>query len=234
MIYKAKLSVAASVALLLISVSQAWSATVYSDRTSFEAAAGTLNTEDFAGYGGSGCNAFQNIPAIDCGSGPSTLDFVDFSVEAYAQPYIAPGELLLDPDLHLYVSGGEALQIGGHAVQFSNFQTTSTWSFGESLNAFAADTNMFDGMMSIALFDDGAEIFSFDITNPVSGDPYFFGVISDLSFNQIVIQQERLDTMEYDNITFQPVAAVPLPAALPLFLTGLAMFTGGLMRRRHI
>jgi hypothetical protein len=71
---------------------------------------------------------------------------------------------------------------------------------------------------------------TFGVTNPnFSGDPILFGLGQITSFNP-----STLATIDYDNLDFT-VSQTPLPAALPLFATGLgALSLLGWCRKRKI
>lgn len=59
---------------------------------------------------------------------------------------------------------------------------------------------------------------------PVSGTLTFYGFISDSLFTEIEFEGVINDTYGLDNVAFSStVSAVPVPAALPLFGTGLAV-----------
>lgn len=115
---------------------------------------------------------------------------------------------------------------------FFQSRDTTTYTFNSPTTAFGGDFDLSPGGNGNGLrfVLSNGEIVSEEIGAPYDG---FWGFVSDLSFTSVTVQagsgSGRAETHNFDNFSFglaQPVAPVPVPAGLPLLLTGLLAFVG--------
>jgi hypothetical protein len=104
---------------------------------------------------------------------------------------------------------------------------STTWSFDTSVTAWGGDFDLspVGNGQSLKFTLDGAD--ELDMQLAVY-EPTFYGFITDTSFSSLAIESgDRgglAETYEMDNVTFglaHPVAAVPLPAGLPLLIAAM-------------
>ena len=201
------------VALLAASFAAAEAATVavFTDRTAFLAALASFETEDLNGVGADisfngadatvGALTFRN----DNGTSLGEVDAPDPEVQF-------PGSFDID---------GTTL-----ANFFVGFDS-ATIALAEEVTAFGADWASLNGTGSQIFSAGGAEI-SPAPASAANGVIQFYGFISDMPFSTVTISgvQNEGDGFSGDNFVFG-AAVVPLPASLPLLLTGLALVVAG-------
>ena len=189
--------------------------TTYSDQSSFNAAAGATTLFDF------------NASTLGLFT---SQDFGDFTLSES------------DPNANLNISSGGSLgNIDGTSfVRFDdNTQTLGlfTVSFDFGISAFGLDYVNNDGSSDFTLVTADGQTFA--VGGPNSSG--FFGfTISDGTVNSFFFQDDpgggqALISANYDNFRYSPLLnPVPLPAALPLFGTGLGImgFIGWRRKRR--
>jgi hypothetical protein len=166
---------------------------------------------------------YTDRAAFDLATGGG-LNFEDFSDATFDDTTIttnAPGSVFL--------TGGQLrarptpVALGGSNLQFA---------FNSPTTAFGGDFDLSPGGSGNGLrfVLDGNEIVSQEIGAPFTG---FFGFVSDLSFSTVTVESGVgpgiAETHLIDNLSFglaAPVAPIPLPAGLPLLLSGLLAFFG--------
>ncbi len=191
-----------SAALLLVTATASVAATVqFDDRTTFEAAAAGLTTNDL--------NSF--VSDVDL-AGSAVVDVGDFTITGPASGIAridAGGDGVTPVDGTAYIQG---IGAAGSSIVFTF--ATSIFSFGVDL--FGINNNNERTQVVI----DG-DIFSLPV---VGGNvASFFGVTSDTPFNTVAFSLLLGEDAGLDNITYGGDAAViPLPGGLPLLLAGLA------------
>ena len=205
----------------LLASAQAASVTVFTDRTAWEmAVAGqTIVNEDFEGV------ATGTLPG---GGVESTLGSIGFSYLGGpdgAEPEVVDsGSVNGSRELNGEVNA-DGTPSGDHTISF----------LGETVNAFAGDwdSTLTGSQLVIELLGETI-LFSDFLTG--SGDG-FLGFVSDMAFDNFLITVAGVgaptttsEVFSLDDASFALVSEVPLPAALPMFLAGLAAFRFG--RRR--
>ena len=127
---------------------------------------------------------------------------------------------------------------GKYRDRANDAQTTKPLisSLGAGVMAIGADWDLaFDGAgagirLLVTFVDSTLEFVATEIPNTFAGE--FFGIVSDVAIRSIQFdagtQGGAIETFELDNARF--VAAVPIPAALPLFLSAIAAL--GFVARR--
>ncbi|MFZ5751231.1 MAG: hypothetical protein ACOY5U_09210 [Pseudomonadota bacterium] len=197
----------------------------YTDRTSFEAALGSLTIE-----------TFESVPAKTTLVG-APVQLNGFTLQAFSQPsaswnFIGDKKAWVDP---LYASNSRQV-FGG----LTNNQTM-VFTFANPVYGFGADFGAFNdkGQGQRSLF----EVLGQTVLPPVVTPSVrsFFGFISDTAFTQVVLRALPLtEAFGMDNVTFgaprasvptapTPPAPVPAPAGLPLLAGALGF--GALLRR---
>lgn len=117
--------------------------------------------------------------------------------------------------------------------------TSTTFSFPAAITAYGGNWDLAGPGgpgtgIALATFD-GASTYNVgtEIPNTLAGT--FWGFISDTSFTQVLLsegtQSAGVETYALDNLTTGVAAAVPLPAGLPLLLSGFGAI--GVLRRRR-
>lgn len=192
----------------------------FSERTAFEAAAGMLEVEDLDSLAGTNlCNPFSDSGPF-CGPGPIELPAGDLTISGRAQPYVAPGALLLAPELRFGVSGGGSLVTGALPATSSNFFFTLEISANGPLTAFGADTRFWAKDIVVTLLDgQGSPIGETTTLSPPETEFGFFGVIADAPFETIRIRSGNDDFVNYDNLAYR---VVPESSSAVLGLLGAA------------
>ncbi len=153
-------------ALALASHSEAATITVYTDRSSWEAAVGTFSTEDFSGVADTGALA-ANVE--------HTLGLLTFSYTGApdnSRPAVTSNEFLGDPT---------KVSEGGGTV----FNGPYVFEFPYSVLAWGADfTNASTGaLLDITMAGETIALVDY-LPDPGNG---FFGIISDTPFSQVII-----------------------------------------------
>lgn len=149
----------------------------------------------------------------------SSFDFGAFSVS------IGVGDLTAFSNNSLVISEGS------DALGF-NSNNTITFAFDDAISAFAIDWTSIDQSTSnIAYSDNGGgsnnDLFDIDAFAGAG----FMGVVNTDGFTEITFAVTSNETLLFDNIQFGgAIAAVPLPAGLPLLVGALGFL--GLARRK--
>ena len=204
--------------LALASHSEAATITVYTDRSSWEAAVGTFSTEDFSGIADTG-ELSANVE--------HTLGLLTFSytgAPGVGRPRVTSNHFEGDPTQA--IDGGGTTSPGPHVFEFPYSVLAWGTDFTNASTGALLDITM--AGETIALVD--------YLPSPGTG---FFGITSDTPFSQIIIsagstQVTPDEIFSLDNVSFGEQAEtqtpVPEPASLLLFGTGLIVLAR--MRRR--
>ena len=178
----------------------------FTDRASFEASAGTVTTQDFESQT-VGTN-LQN----------ATIDLGDFSLSVVS---IFGGSFnLIDQSSFNAPNGSIFAGIGLGDGE------TMTLLFDIAITSFGADFGGLNDFVQRSQFEVLGDILFAPI---LSGEASFFGFASDTAFTSLVIRGlPESDGFGIDNIS---VAAIPVPATLPLLAGGLGLLA--LWRRRR-
>lgn len=207
----------ASVAVLALAAGQAEAAkTFYSDRVSFDAAAGSL----------SGFESFES------GFSPSaSIDFGAFTVTETGDTF------------NTLISSVSNPTDGSRSLSFEPTDAGSmvTYAFDAPISAFGFDIALgnIDGPSTVTVGGDLST--TFDIPN--RNDPVFFGVIDDagtfdtLTFNPDVALGPGISgEVAMDSVSFgtASVVAVPEPCSLLLLGVGAVVMAAGRVRRRRV
>jgi hypothetical protein len=198
---------------ILASVQSSIAATVVADLTTFNAETTGQNTVDFNGIlGCSGPGCFQGFsPLVQGGiSFSSSAPFVNVTSASYYTPTIFPGDFITNS----YPPGGTVNSL--------------TITLPTSVTAFGLNFGSFDGSTVSFLLSNG---FSTTIgTSSTFGTLQFAGFLSNQAFNTITLSLPSLEGWIVSSV-ITATATTPLPAALPLFATGLGL-AGFVARRR--
>jgi hypothetical protein len=206
----------------------ALAATVYTDRTAFEAALATFSIEDFESYSTVGTpDPLFNIP-----DGLTNRALDDFSLEA------TPKAIKIWDAWH---SGSDNTTIGGKKFLYldtDNLGKTDGSVVGSStvislynpVDAFGFDyTGVFEPGTAFTTVTIGSNIFNLALNNPESS-PLFWGVLGLGSFTDITLTTSLDSGYGVDDVTFG--SAIPLPPAIWLFGSGLMALAGGAVNRK--
>lgn len=194
---------------------------IVTDRAAFQAAASgvTLSTESFEGSFSDG----------------ASIDFGDFTVESSA------GNLSQE-------DFARGVTDGTYALGFfeSSTEKTVTFTFDNAINFFGVDVNDLS-FVSMSFMDDLGNVLNDALLQDNGGalggsgfeNLQFFGLSNAVAFSVVQLTFSAADQglsgfAYFDNLQFGalPTSEVPLPAALPLFLVGLAG-VGGFTRRKR-
>ncbi|MGG7566067.1 VPLPA-CTERM sorting domain-containing protein [Rhodovulum sp. DZ06] len=204
---------AAALAALTATPALSASFTTFTDRAAFEAAVGaglTVETFDsvlvdtsFGGGGSATVGAVTMSATLDIG-GYNMIDAPSVTAE-------------------VNVNGTTALNVGTLGSD------TATMSFASSIFAFGADFFNFNDGVQRTRIEVGADVLLPPVTP--SYTPTFFGFISDAAFSSLQFTALQSDAYGIDNVSFATATSdVPVPAAAPMLLAGIAGL--GLLRRR--
>jgi hypothetical protein len=196
---------AALFALDLALAPRAEALSIFSDRASFEAAAGPLSTEGFEA-------PFTSAPSVDFGPFTASVGLADVvSANAASIPQL--------------VSEGSRSIYGLDVTQPSTIGNVMTFTFDTPIHAFGVDVNDFaSGILDVQ--GTGSEPFLITPlwTTATDGTPpatIFFGVVDPVPFFQVVIFWNRAqDAVGFDDLVWS--TSVPEPG------TGLLMWTAAL------
>ncbi|MCJ8318038.1 MAG: PEP-CTERM sorting domain-containing protein [Colwellia sp.] len=178
----------------------------FSDRTAFELALGTSQTEDFDSF------------VADTSFHPSSIDLDDFSIVVTGNDVRANYNIIDAPAL---VSSESDVNGSAHMRVFTNINKDLLFTFDYPTFGFGVDiASLNDGNRTRILIDGVDAILAI---NP--GD--FFGVISTEAFTSVTFQGIINDVYGIDNVTYSGVQ-VPEPSTLAIFALGMI----GLVSRR--
>ena len=189
--------------------------TVFGDRTTFAASAGSTTTTTFASFGSD--TSFGGVP----------LDVGPFSVQTTGPTASFSGDNIVDvvplSSFETDVNGTAHLRVF-QALGSSFFITLDAPS-----TAFGADfQSLNDNAYRTALFLDGAQV-----AGPIVNGSGFFGLTSTTAFSSIEFRGILNDRFGVDNVTVSaPVGAVPEPGTWAMMLFGFGGI-GVAMRRRR-
>lgn len=218
-----KLAAIGAAAMILPAAAEA---SIFTDRTAFETELGSFTVEDFESCG----NATASLAGPLDSANAACAITSDFTVSSQSN------------DLFI---GGPGQSTNPTTAIGSNTPVTDSLfiEFGATLTAFGIDLFQNDGFgqqfagpidVSINFYLGGAlNLFVFGYTASVMPDGgSFFGFTGLPEFDAVQIFSQASSYEVIDNVTYASAASVvPVPAALPLMLTGLAGF-GFLKRRR--
>lgn len=185
----------------------------YTDRTAFEAAAGTLTNFNF-----------NSSPVGTFNSS----DFGDFTASK------------TDAELTIGVAAGGAFtNVNGsnHLFFTADFtQSPLTLTFDTAISAFGFDWRTTDSTSDgLDLVIDGI-LYTISPASPASG---FFGIIDDAGTFSVVELQDDVDGggfnegVGFDNLSFGQAAPVPEPASIAVFSIAACITAAGAARKRH-
>ena len=182
----------------------------FTDRATFEGAAGTVTTQDFESQ-----TVGTNLQYVTTDLGDFSLS-VD-SVFGGSFNVISDSDFFNAPNSSIFASIG----LGDGE--------TMTLLFDSAITSFGADFGGLNDDVQRSQFEVLADILFAPIL--VGAIPSFFGFTSDTAFTSLTIRGlSPSDGFGIDNITYS-VAAIPLPATLPLLAGGLGLLA--LWRRRR-
>lgn len=201
-------------------VSSAGAVTVFTDRTVWETALGGATTTD---------DPFDNDIGFDTIPNASiTFDSGVVSANSGGSPCCE------DNSVHdsLYVN---AVDGGGNDASLN-----IVWTFPEDIFAFGADwfSTTTGGLLTVTGDFDGTgdQTVDFSAFLGFGGRVGFLGFIGLASFDLVTFETVSLEATEAfraDNLSFASATVIPLPAGLPLLLTGLlALGLVGARRRK--
>ncbi len=206
MLRSIKPSFYAFIAIVTSSTANAATVTLYDDRTTFNTATGSLTTETF--------DLFTTETPIPANVG---FDFGDFSIT----PTIVNFSIV-DPDPTAVLNVNGTPYVRG----IGNFGDTFAFTFDTPITAFGIDLSDFNDDLQRTQ----VSILGQTILPPVTQGRLqrtFLGFISDMAFSSVTFEVLDVPFGEgagIDNLTYGVAAVndIPLPAAFPLFLAGLA------------
>lgn len=209
----------AAAAALVSAVPGLAAVTSFTDRTSFEAAAGTLVTQDF------------NAVAADTSFNNQTLAFAGFTVRGDDPLNQAGGFNFVDvPPLDNALSPSNFSVDGTtllNAVVFPN-STSVTFTFNRAITAVGFDTRRMNNFATLAQIAVGGETL-------IPGElPLFLGYVSATPFTTLTISGQPGaqfgDAFSIDNFSFS-ANAVPEPSSWAMLIAGFGL-VGASGRRR--
>ena len=202
-------TVALAAAIALLPCLSSAAIVTFTDRSTFEASAGTVTSEDFESQT-VGTN-LQN----------ATIDLGDFTLSV-ASVFGTPFNLIDQ-------SGFNAPNASIFAGIGLGDGETMTLLFDIAITSFGADFGALNDFVQRSQFEVLADILLAPI---LSGEASFFGFTSDTAFTSLVIRGlPESDGFGIDNVTYS-VAPIPVPATLPLLALGLGLLA--FMRRRVV
>jgi len=184
-------------------------------------------------------NVFNSLAAWQAAAGsPGISETFDAVVDNPPNlgATVAFGTIDFGTDLPGHIHEGifhdRATDAVGETNPLLTFSGPGVWAFGADWDLGPNDPGT--GLTFLITFADTSTTTLLDaITNPLpAGFVGFFGIVSDMAILSIELleggQPGNFETFDMDNVR---VAAVPIPAALPLFLSAIAAL-GFLGRRR--
>jgi hypothetical protein len=220
------------VAMLQIGMAgNALAATVYTDRTLFEAALLSSTVEDFESYTPFGNpDPYFNVP-----DGLSDWTGIDFSLSATPQAIkiLDHAYPVTNPDVINTTSGGaQYLYLDTDNPDNLITGSTTTILLNNPVDAFGFNyTGVFEPGTTFTV-QIGSDVFSLGRNNPPAS-PLFWGILGlGTTFDTIILTTSLDSGYGVDDVIFG--SAVPLPPALWLFGSGLLALAGGAgKRKRH-
>lgn len=176
----------------------------YTDRISFDAAAGVSTIEDFESY------------ASDTSFQAGILDVGDFTLSMVGSPSPAYNFIDVPPldTAETDVNGTNHMNVFTEGRSMTNL----TFLFDSAITAFGADfRSLNDVIERTQLLVDG-EVLSLPIAG-ASGEFSFFGFTSDTAFTSITFQGVANDVYGIDNVTYS-ATAVSEPSTIAFLLLG--------------
>jgi len=191
---------------------------VFTDRTSFETAIGTLSIEDFEsspviGTPSSGAQASATFSLFTVSSTPNAVKVLD-------APFLGVDNTTPGGSQYLYLDTDVGLQ-----------GSVSTFNFTAPLLAVGFDYSQLNEPGTSPSITIGGDVISIPL-NPLPFDdfnPLFIGVIPDTSFQTFTIDSGIDSGFGIDQLT---TSVVPIPAGLWLFGSGLIGLIGVARRKR--
>ena len=174
----------------------------YSDRGTWESAAGSVTTEDL------------NTATVGTSFISTTLDLGDFTVLRTGTGF--SGQI---------ASGGAGFNIDGTTfgrVDTGSFIGDLVITFDSAISAFGLDVDAWnDSTLRTTVLLDG--VTDVPVTTQSGQGSRFFGFTSDSAFNEVRFVGDVGDSWGFDNIAYSSDSgSVPVPATLALFGIGLA------------
>ena len=200
----------ASATIFAVAESPVNATTIFTDRSLFLAAAGTIQTETFNSY-----STNISLEGTTLDTGLLTVDGTAstfLSIDALTGSY-SPG------DGTSYLLG---LGFTGESIMFT---------FNSPIKSFGLDMYAVnDEIERSRIIINGITYTLPTVATLVAS---FFGIVSDDEFSSVQLLAVAGEQAGYDNVTFGSPSPVPIPAALPLLAAGLgAMGFMGWRRKR--
>ncbi len=169
---------------------------------------------------------YSNRTAFDLAVGPSVVETLnDFTVgTSFSGTPLDVGDLTLlvttSEPAGFIADGSGLLNIDGTPFGSVNTQSSRdmVFTFHAPTLAFGLDVrNLNDLGVRTTVEADGQSV-------PIGAlpDAAFFGFSSDMEFTEVRFVGGIADTWGFDNITYASVDPIPIPAALPLFISAIA------------
>ncbi len=179
----------------------------YTDRTSFETAAGTTTVEDFQSF------------VVDTPFHTTPVDVGDFTLSMIGSPNTSYNYIDIGPPASAETNVNGTTNMRVFTDNSPSFDLIFT--FDTAITAFGADfANINDDILRTRLLV-GSEI----ATPPINPYPFvsFYGFTSDVAFTSITFEGLENDVYGIDNVTYSPI---PEPTTMLLLGTGLIGLAG--------
>lgn len=187
----------------------------YTDRTSFDAAAGATTIENFESF------------AVESAFHTSPLDVGDFSLSMTGSPRTDFNFIDIPP---AQASETDVNGTNGMRVLTSN-TVDLVFTFDSAITAFGADFMSLNDVINRTDVGVDGQTLSIPIASS-SGLPSFFGFTSDTAFTTVTFHGLVNDAYGVDNVTYTTTDESPVSTTGTLALLGLGLAGLGISRRK--